>query len=382
MIANLNPNQSTMPLNAFKMAIKNIGGKFYRLNPTVNIPKPDSMNNYQDESKPHIREFKLIKNLNQKISEVLSDDDATSQEDFSNNVSFIDEDEVSDRLEERVEEVDVDSYMLFSDQDLNQSSNMNTSINTLKNKNTPTHKKSQQNKWTHFLSIPFHGNKEFLEKFEYFKKKIMEENFSDINETLFQKKNRLHMTICLFKIDEKKQKESLDLINKSMKECEDSIKKILDGGPLYIDFDQLETMGTMTKTRVLHTRPHVSNSEKLRDIIDILINKFMENELISEDQRESSHIFFNEIAERYENEKLHVTLMNSTFVLRENLNKNNFTSTTSSQLPENAYFNGMKIIKRMKNFSFGIHKVDEFFLNEMRIDRSSDSYRVQDRFKI
>jgi hypothetical protein len=367
-----NPNQATMPLNAFKMAVKNIGGKLYRLNPMVNIPKPDSMNNYQDDSKPNVREFKFV---TKKISDVLSDDDATSEEEYSNNVSFIDDDEDStskaDRLED-FEDGDVDSYMLFADKE------KGSQVST--NKSTPMLKKSPppKFKWTHFLSIPFHGNKEFLEKFEYFKKKIIEENFSDINETLFQKKSRLHMTICLFKIEENKQKETLALINKLMKECEDSIKKILDGSPLYIDFDQLETMGTMTKTRVLHTRPHVSNSEKLRDIIDILINKFIENDLITEDQRESSHIFFNEIAERYENEKLHVTLMNSTFVLRENFNKNNSTT----QLPDNAYFNGMKIIKRMKNFSFGIHQVDEFFLNEMRIDRASDSYRVQDKFKI
>ena len=93
-----------------------------------------------------------------------------------------------------------------------------------------------------------------------------------------------------------------------------------------------------------------------------------------------SHIYYNDMTERYENEKLHVTLMNSTFMLRD---KNKIDSVvTDSNLHARSFFNGMKIIKRMKNFSFGVHIIDEFILNEMRIDIKTDNYIVQNKFKI
>jgi hypothetical protein len=152
--------------------------------------------------------------------------------------------------------------------------------------------------------------------------------------------------------------------------------------PLYLDFDQLEIMGTQSQSRVLYTRPHFRNSEKLRDIIDILINKFIENQIITEEMKQSSHIKFNEDTERFENEKLHVTLMNSTFVISEGINKNSNLVRQDSNIASNAYFNGMKIIKRMKNFSFGIHKIDEIVLNEMKIDKATDSYKVYEKFKL
>ena len=46
--------------------------------------------------------------------------------------------------------------------------------------------------------------------------------------------------------------------------------------------------------------------------------------------------------------------------------KNNFKPT----------FNGIKILKRMKNFSFGVQKIDEIILNEMKIDYKTDTYKV------
>ena len=98
---------------------------------------------------------------------------------------------------------------------------------------------------------------------------------------------------------------------------------------------------------------------------------------------ESSHIHFNKENERYENEKPHVTLMNSTFLMqREMKNDLKRQGSTLEKIENKLYFNGIKIIKKMKNFSFGIHKVEEFALNEMKIDRISDSYTVINKFKL
>jgi hypothetical protein len=164
-----------------------------------------------------------------------------------------------------------------------------------------------------------------------------------------------------------------------LKECEEDIKKALDQVPLYIDFDQLEVMGTQTKSRVLFTRPHLTNSGKLKDLIDVLLTKFIDNNLIPEDIQKSSHIYYNDSTERWEIEKPHVTLMNSTFLLREQIKASKEGQKINN---EKTYFNGMKIIKRMKNFSFGIHKIEEFTLNEMRIDNDTNTYKVKETYKI
>lgn len=384
MIVNVNNSQ---PLNAFKFAVKNIGGKLYRINNLVNIKKSEVMLNEDDGNlnKANVREFKLVKNLRQRINSVISDDDATSEEDFSGNVSFLEDEEGENEMDMSMSKsivddfedmVDIDSLMLFGEG----KGLTGGKMGILKPSKLPKFK------WTHFLSIPLHTNKEFVEKFEFFKKKLIEENFSDIDESLFQKNSRLHMTLCLFSIEENKKKEKLELISRLIKESEETIKKILDENSLMIEFDQLEIMGQQNKTRVLYTRPHLANSEKLRDVIDTLLNKFIDSDILTDEMRQSSHIHFNEITERFENEKLHVTLMNSTFLIRENLqNKqsdSNELAKQDSNLVSKSYFNGMKIIKRMKNFSFGVHKIDSLVLNEMRIDKNTNSYIIHEKFNI
>jgi hypothetical protein len=396
-MATINSNNPNL-LNAFKMGIKNIGGKLYRVNNLIanNLEKGglEGMTNLNDinNDNPNVKNFKLV-NIAKKMSRVISDDDATSEEEISNNISFADDDDEEgggnsfnrsasmsvDDIED-FEIADVDSYSLFASQDSNKN---NIPLMKGTKGGSTSGPKGKVIKWTHFLSIPFHMNSEFMEKYEYFKKKIMEENLADVDENLFQKPHRLHMTICLFRLEDKK---SIDLVEQLIKECEEQVKKLLDGNPLHVDFDQLEIMGNPNKTRVLYTRPHNINSEKFRDVIDTYLSKFIESNLISEDMRSLSHIYFNEITERYENEKAHVTLMNSTYVLRQgiksNINSTNIMTRQDSQISEKAFFNGMKIIKRMKNFSFGVHKIDQLVLNEMRIDKSTDSYHIVNKYKI
>jgi activating signal cointegrator complex subunit 1 len=372
-------------LNAFKMTVKTIGGKLYRVNNSVTnmLDKNFNVGNENDiGGTQNVKSFKLV-NLTKQMSNVMSEDDASSEDALSGNVSFLDEDEddemtlnrslsINPEEMEDFENADVDMYMMFSGQDGDSTSNK-SKITLMK----PSKPSPPRIKWTHFLSIPFHINKEFLEKYDFFRKKIMEENLSDIDQNLFQRPNRLHMTICLFKIDDNK---SINLLEKIIKESEEEVQKILDGSPLYLEFDQLEIMGNPNKTRVLYTRPHATNSEKFKDILDIYLNKFIESGLITEDMKNAVYIYFNEASGRYENRQTHVTLMNSTFLIRQGLS--NQLGRQDSHLMENSFFNGMKVIKRMKNFSFGIHQIEEIYLNEMRIDRNTDTYRVVNKFKL
>lgn len=359
-------------MNAFKLSVKSIGGKLYRVNNFIPSILNKSNNTNIDTKALHVREFRLV-NLAKKMANVLSDDDMTSESEISKNLSFVEEDEeqpINDIEDFKFIEntIDIDSLMLLANE--KDISGMVAS----KSKGKP---ETQKVKWTHFLAIPLHANKEFIEKYEYLKKRIIEENFADIDDSLFQQPERLHMTICLFKADNNAMLKTIDSI---MAECESSVKKILDNNPLYIDFDQIEVMGTETRSRVLYTRPHLSDSEKLKDIIDIYVSKFIENNILTTDMIKLSHIFFNEITERYENQKPHVTLMNSTFLIRENIKNNE--NKDSKEIFKNSHFNGVRIIKRMKNFSFGAHKIENIVLNEMKIDYNTDSYKIYKSYKI
>jgi hypothetical protein len=340
-------------MNAMSYGVKKINGKLYRVNEIIQKTF-EQVEKVANENK--IREYKLVNLTNQ----IYNNDDATSEEDYSQNISFLSDD--SDNESSMYEESD---KIDFADVDNLISYNNNDNLVRTSSDNNLTRAKSFNIKWTHFISIPLYLNKEFIEKFEYFKSKITEEN--DINIDLFQKSNRLHMTLCLLKIDNKK---DIQLLDKVMKELDESIKKILDGGALYIDFDQLEIMGTPHKSRVLYTKPSITTSDKYKDIVDLLINKLIESNLMTEEMKSGSHIYFSQMSQRYENEKPHVTLLNSTFLRRKD---NSITNT---------YFNGLKLIKRMNNFSFGVHKIEELHVNEMRIDYKTDMYQIHSKYKL
>ena len=245
-----------------------------------------------------------------------NNDDATSEEDYSQNISFLSE---SDRDESVQDEEDSNCSYLDIDGLMRTDSGVK-STNTLVRNNSI----GKQIKWTHFICVPLFNNIEFLDKFEFFKTKVSEEN--DVNLNLFQKKHRLHMTVCLLSITDN---ESIKKLNNVLTEASKEIKALNE--ELYLDFDQLEVFGTPHKSRVLYTRPHITNSEKYKDIADIIISKLVENKFITEQMQANSHIFYNKQSDRYENQKPHVTLLNSTFTKEREL------------------FNGLKIIKRMNN---------------------------------
>jgi hypothetical protein len=337
-------------MNVINFGVKKVNGKMYRINEIMEKGIEQMIGGNANTEK-RVKEFKLVNLTNQ----IYNNDDATSEEDYSQNISFISEEsDESSVLEEKIDFADVDNLIMYRDNDNNLlKKDSSTSL---------TRTKSFNIKWTHFISVPLYTNKEFIDKFEYFKKKILEEN--DIDTDLFQKSNRLHMTICLLKLDNKNQIANLDKI---LKELDESIKKILgQDAAMYLDFDQLEIMGTPHKSRVLYTKP--SNCEKYKDIVDLIIGRLLESNILTEEMKSASHIYFSQMSQRYENEKPHATLLNSTFLKRKGAS--------------DTHFNGLKLIKRMNNFSFGVHKVDEIHLNEMRVDYKTDMYVIQNKYKL
>jgi 2'-5' RNA ligase len=329
-------NVGSLQLNAFLMNVKKINGKNYRIN---NIVKSMSREKVAKSGKD-LKLFSITR-------EMENNDDATSEEDYSQNISFLSE---SDNNDESIQD-DEDTSYLDIDRLMRVESGVKSANTLIKNNSIV-----KQIKWTHFLSVPLFNNNEFVDKFEFLKQKILEEN--DIHNDLFQNKNRLHLTVCLLSITNN---EMLKKLNQILSEAGKQIKALND--ELYLDFDQLEVFGTPHKSRVLYTRPNLKNSEKYKDVVDIIITKLVESGLINDQMKAGSHIFYNKQTDRHENNKPHVTLLNSTF------------------LKERQLFNGLKIIKRMNNFSFGVHKVTEFNLNEMRTCKD-DMYVVNSKYLI
>jgi hypothetical protein len=342
-------------LSGLKVPIKNIGGKMFRLNNLKHAQKVNEMEN--DEPKKDVREFKLL-NL-RRLESVYSDEESSEE---SNNNSF--DDEINEEKFSEQDLLDVDSFLLFMDGD-------SQVIN-----NEKGGKKIQPKfMWTHFIAFPYYTNKSFVEKYIFFRNTILGENFANINEHLFQQESRLHMTFCLLQL---KNKEQLSLAQKLISESEKEINELTENFPITLDFDQFELMGTPNKTRVFYTRPDPNHesTEKTKDIIDILIRKLVDNQLLTKEMLQYSNISYNVATERYENQKLHVTLLNSTFLYRQ-MKKMNKNETIKP------YFNGQYILKKMKHFNFGSTPTNNFVLYEMKVDKNGNYNQVTNfNFKI
>ena len=344
-------------LTGYKIGIKNIGGRSFRIN---NLKQQKKMNYIEeDEIKKDVREFKLL-NL-KKMESIYSDEESS---DDSKNKSFDDDIYLEENYSEQ-DFIDVDSFLLYLE------SNPQSMI---KNNNNNNKQIKPKFLWTHFLAFPFFKNKDFVDKFGFFKSTILNENFANINEHMFQNENRLHLTICLFQL---KNKEQIALVEKLIKESESEINEITQNISLALNFDQFDMMGDQKKTRVLYTKPDSDrneSTEKIKDIIDVLLTKFIKNDILTKEMLKYSNIAYNQITERYENQKLHVTLLNITFLLRE-LSKNNKEDNYKP------YFNGQNILKKMKHFNFGMTSSNNIVLLEMKTDKNGNYNQVMN-FKI
>jgi len=247
-------------------------------------------------------------------------------------------------------------------------------------------------KWTHFFAIPFNKvsqNQDLVDKFSYFRNKIIEQEFVDINESLFQAPERLHMTLCLLEL---KGNNEVSKIKGILKEkIQPEINEFVKDKAIYSFFDTFEIFGKPHESRVLYAKPKNSQSDKLFDVLDILFSNLAENKVLNKDALQYSSIAVNEKTDRYEKEKLHLTIMNSTFSLRENFKNNNNNSITgninatqqaANKKKANNFFNGMRIIRRFNNFHFGSHKVNEICLYEMKIDSDTNSYKIVESIKL
>jgi 2'-5' RNA ligase len=383
-------------LNGLNFGTKEISGKNYRINnfsikdyTTKNINtskgkyfnRNNKIDNNNNNNENNDNNNNNNKNFNVDLfKKILSDDDATSGDDnYSNNFSS-DEESNFNILESKDKDREISNNDNYNNLGVFAFDNYLT--NTNKNFNNCNFK------WTHFLAIPFtkmSKNLGFMEKFYYFKNKILDEGLYDEDESIFQIPERLHMTLCMLEIKSEK-----DLNN--LKKLLQNIKPILDeislGEDIYLHFEALEVFGKPHDSRVMYSKPKINESNKLFDLLDLIYSNLLDKKFLQKDQMRFSNILFNEENQRYEKEKLHITLMNTSFLNRERekdvdiIGSNSipirgFGSNLGEKKGKESYnFNGLKILKKMNNFGFGSHKINEICLYQMQIDQKTNNFKL------
>lgn len=150
--------------------------------------------------------------------------------------------------------------------------------------------------FTHFLSIPL-DSEEIKSNYIKFREKILTELPSgfDMDESLFQKPEKLHLTICMMSLmDNVDRAEAAQLLL----DCNESFIKstIAEYGPIEVRVNSLAYMNDdPTSVDVLYAKVV---SEPLQRIADQLMEYFVAKGLV---QRQYDHV------------KLHATLINSKF---------------------------------------------------------------------
>lgn len=181
--------------------------------------------------------------------------------------------------------------------------------------------------FTYYLSFPI-KSQTFFEKFRYFKKILLSDEVLNISEKLFQKEEKLHITICCLSIDKSQVRKIEELLSEFAKSR--NLKDVV------LEFSKLDAMHTKSLYRNIYVSPNESDDvngvEKYKDCIDSIISLLIENRLVNEKVLSDSHVIYNKSTNRWENKIIHCTLLNKKF-------------------DEESFFDGSKILKKLRHFS-------------------------------
>lgn len=113
----------------------------------------------------------------------------------------------------------------------------------------------------------------------------------------------------------------IERAREAMRIVEPKIKEVIrqrgKGGKLVIDFDDLHYFGTPEECRVLYLKLKEDGDqlELLKEVNGLLIEAMIDHKVIA--RKDLSHITLNKQTKRYEANQLHLTLLNSTFALKD-----------------------------------------------------------------
>ncbi|XP_046446258.1 activating signal cointegrator 1 complex subunit 1-like [Daphnia pulex] len=200
--------------------------------------------------------------------------------------------------------------------------------------------------FTHFVSIPL-TTPEIKTRFLQFKNDVLRFSRGAIEDDLFQNPDKLHLTIGTLVL-----LTNNDRIQaaQSLQNCKSRIRDIIGSAPIEIEIRGVEYMNDdPSKVDVLYGRC-IENSGRLQQLADVVVNSLEADGLLDR---------------QYERVKLHATLMNSLFKVKDD-SEENVRST----------FNAKPILENWKDYSFGSVTVDDIHLSQRYSTSQSTKYYV------
>ena len=192
----------------------------------------------------------------------------------------------------------------------------------------------------------------------------------DIN--LFQKPQKLHVTLVVLDIKENKEKTDkvIMIINSLLSE----IKEILCD-ELFFNFDKFDVFDSVKKAHVLFAKMiEDENHYKLKMITNLIIKNLVKENILDKKDLENLHI-----NEEYSDGELiyvikyHITLLNVKYLNRV---------LQKEKKPFKKDIDTTEILQCIKNIRFPECKLDKINLCAMREDESSGKYEIIHTFQI
>lgn len=173
--------------------------------------------------------------------------------------------------------------------------------------------------YTHFFSLPLYSCASLTDAFAKWQQEILSANYNQtIIDKLFQNPKLFHLTLCMLPLEKEGK---LDGAKKVLSQCEDQIKEMIKtrgvNGKLAIEYSGVGHFGTPEATTVIYLqiKEEGAQFELLKDIQHLLVDTLLKEKVVF--FRDLSHIHFNKETQKYEQNKYHLTLMNSTFASKQ-----------------------------------------------------------------
>lgn len=200
-------------------------------------------------------------------------------------------------------------------------------------------------RFTHFLSISF-ATEEIKEKFLKFKNEVLnDQDLPDIDELLFQKPEKLHLTLLMLALHDDQEK-------LKARECLQNCRDVI-GDDLQVKLAGIESMNNNSSAvNVLYAR---ADSERLQDIVNEFAKRFTNEDLV----------------EKADDVKLHVTLMNT-----------NFKERATRKRKRRKGFNASLLLEKYQDYYFGALNVNEIHLSQLNGKAENGYYLAESVLKL
>lgn len=200
-------------------------------------------------------------------------------------------------------------------------------------------------RFTHFLSISF-ATAEIKDNFLKFKNEVLnDQDLTDIDELLFQRPEKLHLTLLMLALHDDQDK-------LRAQECLQNCRDVI-GDDLQVKLAGIKSMNdNSSAVNVLYARV---DSERLQDIGNKLAKRFEDEQLV----------------EKADDVKLHVTLMNTTFKER-----------ATRKRKRRKGFNARLLLEKYQDYYFGSLRVNEIHLSQLSGKAANGYYFAESILKL